>query len=84
MWCGQTTLITRWRGLSGEMPKPEASSDPEVGAMMMYLSTNEQDSLWSHARSRDMAGGEGRGPILHVPPSKHGDALVARKRKQKW
>jgi hypothetical protein len=30
----------------------------------------------------DVDGEEGRGPILHVPPSKHGDVLVARKLKK--
>ena len=39
--------------------------------MNVYLSEVSRD------KSRDMAGEVGRDPLLHVPPSKHGDFHVA-------
>src|SRR5271155_315104 len=77
------TLITTMERAEGASKSPEliASSDdtkkPSQEVILVYLQHERLSTEVSRDKSRDMAGEVGRDPLLHVPPSKHGDVLVA-------
>src|SRR5271168_1881417 len=54
---------------------------PSQEVILICLQHERLSMEVSRDTSRDMAGEVGRDPLLHVPPSKHGDFCVACKRR---
>jgi len=81
------TLITTMERAEGADEGPERSQartkqrKPSQKVILVCLQHERLSTEVSRDTSRDMAGEVGRDPLLHVPPSKHGDFHVACKRR---
>src|SRR5271155_3569016 len=84
--CGQPLSIPVERA-EGADEGPERSQartkqrKPSQKVILVCLQHERLSTEVSRDTSRDMAGEVGRDPLLHVPPSKHGDFHVACKRR---